>query len=99
MSKMVLSTSVLPDDFKLIEIHGFIEYTHKVEISDKGLIRNITERNRNEHQEAYDNFIRVAGPQGNTIFDVKISTAVAQSKTGTFLYKTYYGTVATVERK
>lgn len=99
MSKIVLSTNVLPDDFELIEIHGFIEYTHRVEISDKGFMRNLTERNRNEHQEAYDNFIEASGTQGNVIFDVKISTAVAQFNNGTFLYKTYYGTVATVERK
>ncbi|CDH04527.1 conserved hypothetical protein [Xenorhabdus bovienii str. oregonense] len=99
MSKIVLSTNTIPAEFELIEIHGFTEYTQKIEISDKGLIRNITERNRNEHQEALDNFVRNAGNQGNVIFDVKISTAVGQFKNGTFLYKTYYGTVATVERK
>ncbi|MDX7986507.1 hypothetical protein FE392_04040 [Xenorhabdus sp. 12] len=99
MSKFVLSTNVIPKEFELIEIHGFTEYTHKIEISDKGLIRNIAERNRNEHQEALDIFVKNSGNQGNVIFDIKISTAIAQFKNGTFLYKTYYGTLATVERK
>lgn len=99
MSKMILSTNIIPNEFKLIEIHGFIENTHKVEISDKGLIRNLAEKNRNEHQEALDAFIQHAGDQGNVIFDVKITTAITQFENGTFLYKTYYGTLATIEKR
>lgn len=65
-------------------------------ISLKVLIKSL-ERKRNEHQEAYDAFVSSAGKQGNVIYGVKVSTSVGQFKNGSFLYITYYGTVATVE--
>ncbi|MBN3253675.1 hypothetical protein H5A33_03400 [Pectobacterium brasiliense] len=77
---LILSTDVIPDTYEVKDIHGFIEYTHRIEISNKGLIRNFTERNRNEHQEAFDGFVRNAGNQGNVIYGVKISTSTAQFK-------------------
>lgn len=94
---LVLSTDTLPSNMKVVEIHGFIEKTYPIEISDKGLIRGFMERKRNEHQEAYDAFVNSAGRQGNVIYGVKVSTSVGQFKNGSFLYITYYGTVATVE--
>lgn len=94
---LVLSTDVIPDFYKVSDVHGFIEYTHRIEISNKGLIRGITERNRNEHQEAYDGFVRSAANKGNVLYGVKISTSTAQFKEGTYLYITYYGTLATIE--
>jgi len=44
----------------------------------KGFIRGLVERNKNEHQEAYDNFVNSAKElgNGNTIYGVKISTAI-----------------------
>ncbi|WP_239920085.1 hypothetical protein [Salmonella enterica] len=38
---LVLSTDTLPSNMKVIEIHGFIEKTYPIEISDKGLIRGL----------------------------------------------------------
>lgn len=96
---LVLSTDVIPDIYEINDVHGFIEYTHRIEISNKGLIRNFTERNRNEHQEAYDGFVKSVGNEGNIIYGVKISTSTAQFKEGTYLYITYYGTLATVSEK
>lgn len=94
---LVLSTDILPSNMKIMEIHGFIEKTYPIEISDKGLVRGFMERKRNEHQEAYDAFVSSAGGQGNVIYGVKVSTSVGQFKNGSFLYITYYGTLATVE--
>ncbi|EOS96853.1 hypothetical protein LU631_15410 [Erwinia tracheiphila] len=76
---------------------GLLKITYPIEISDKGLIRGFMERKRNEHQEAYDAFVNSAGRQGNVIYGVKVSTSAGQFKNGSFLYITYYGTVATVE--
>ncbi|AXF75836.1 hypothetical protein AV903_06705 [Erwinia tracheiphila] len=76
---------------------GLLKITYPIEISDKGLIRGFMERKRNEHQETYDAFVNSAGRQGNVIYGVKVSTSVGQFKNGSFLYITYYGTVATVE--
>ncbi|MBS0895415.1 hypothetical protein JK211_15575 [Tatumella sp. JGM130] len=98
MSKMIISTDTLPEEFKLIELHGFVQYTHRIEISNKGFIRNITERKRNENQEALDGFTNSAGADGNIIYGVKITTATGQFKDATYLYMTYCGTLATVER-
>ncbi|WP_114193329.1 hypothetical protein [Edaphovirga cremea] len=96
---LTLSTDVIPEIYRITNVHGFIEYTHRIEISNKGLIRNFTERNRNEHQEAYEAFVRSAGNQGNVIYGVKISTSTAQFKEGIYLYITYYGTLATIEER
>lgn len=46
---LVLSTDTLPSNMKVIEIHGFIEKTYPIEISDKGFVRGFMERKRNEH--------------------------------------------------
>ncbi|MEN4545185.1 hypothetical protein ABEG75_19395 [Pantoea agglomerans] len=96
---LVLSSSVIPDIYKTVKVHGFVEYTHRIEISNKGLIRNISERNRNEHQEAYEGFINSASAEGNVIYGVGISTSTAQFKEATYMYMTYYGTLATIENK
>lgn len=95
---LVLSTDTVPEFLKITQIHGFHLYTHPVEISNKGLIRNLTERNRNENQEAYDQFVNSAGSKGNLIYGVKVSTATAQFNNGTYLYITYSGTIATAEK-
>ncbi|HGM9722224.1 TPA: hypothetical protein ACKRDF_001201 [Proteus mirabilis] len=79
-------------------MHGFVQYTHKVEISNKGLIRSFTERKKNESQEALDAFIDSTGINGNMIYGTKISTTTAQFKEATYLYMTYCGTLVTVER-
>ena len=94
---LVLSTDTLPDNLKIKEVHGFLETTLPVEISNKGLFRNVFEKNRNEHDEAYDVFVKSAGNRGNLIYGVKISTAIGSFNNGTFLYITYYGTLATAE--
>lgn len=43
---LVLSTDTLPDNLKIKEAHGFLETTFPVEISSKGLLRNVFEKNR-----------------------------------------------------
>lgn len=94
---LVLSTDSLPSNMKVVDIHGYIETTHPIEISQKGLVRGLIERKKNEQQEAYDAFVKSAGNEGNVIYGVKVSTAIGQFNNGTFLYVTHYGTVATIE--
>ncbi|OTP90576.1 hypothetical protein B5S43_12665 [Gilliamella apicola] len=95
----IITADTLPNNMRIKEIHGIIETTYPIEISKKGFIRGLVERNKNEHQEAYDNFVNSAKElgNGNTIYGVKISTAIGSFSNGIFLYITYYGTIATTE--
>lgn len=94
----VISTDNFPEGIKLVKIHGLIEYTHRIEITDNIFSADITEVNKNELYEAYKNFLNSAW-DGNAIYGVKISTSTAVVNNGIYLYKTYYGTLATIERK
>lgn len=94
----VISSDILPEGIKLVKIHGLIEYTHRIEYSDNGDINHIAEKDKNEFYEAYKNFLNSAW-DGNAIYGVKISTSTAVFNNRVYLYKTYYGTLATIERK
>jgi regulator of nucleoside diphosphate kinase len=63
-----------------------------IEISSKGLIRGVLEKNRNEYNEALDFFISQAPREANAIVGVQISTSTQQFSDGTFLYLTIAGT-------
>ncbi|AHE73090.1 hypothetical protein M942_14035 [Enterobacter ludwigii] len=60
-------------------------------------IPHVFEKKRNEHDEAYVVFVKSAGNRGNLIYGVRISTAIGSFNNGSFLYITYYGTLAIVE--
>ena len=66
----IITADTLPNNMRIKEIHGIIETTYPIEISKKGFIRGLVERNKNEHQEAYDNFVNLAKElgNGNTIY-------------------------------
>lgn len=89
---LVLTTDTLPPDLELVETFGLITTTYRVQISQKGLIQSMLERNKNEQQESYNEFIESAPSEANTIYGVKISTAAIAFKDGSFLFMTYYGT-------
>lgn len=94
----VISTDNFPEGMKLVKIHGLIEYTHRIQISGNNLTSEITDVNKNEFYEAYKNFLNSAW-DGNAIYGVKISTSTAVFNNEVYLYKTYYGTLATIQRK
>lgn len=64
----------------------------KIEISDKGLMRGIMDRNKNEYNEAIEYFKRLAPREANAIIGVQISTSAQNFSNGTFLYLTIAGT-------
>ncbi|WP_419763792.1 MAG: hypothetical protein ACNI28_08295 [Arcobacter sp.] len=89
---LVVTTDSLPDDYKIKQMYPMIEVTSRTQISQKGIIQGIIDRNRNEHQEAYDELCKSAPFGANAIIGVKVSTSTHQFKEGTFLYMTYIGT-------
>lgn len=101
---LTITTDTLPPGYELIEVLGMVETTSRIEISNKGIIRNLTERGRNEHQEAYNEFINGAMQlrgkdqmPGNLAYGVRVSTTTAQFGTTVYLLMTYCGTVARVK--
>ncbi len=91
----ILTTDTIPLDVTIKEVWGLVETTYPIEISQKGLIRSITQSKRNEHQEAYDTFlnaVRGGYPNANFVIGTKVSTSVGSFNNGTFLYITYIGT-------
>lgn len=97
MTKLLLTTEHLPEGIVVKEIFGMIQITGTVEVSNKGVIRGLLERNKNEYQEVIDAFIRSAPSEANAIIGVQISTSVQNFSNGTFLYVTYIGTPAVLE--
>lgn len=97
MTKLLLTTDNLPEGITVKEIFGLIQVTGTVEVSNKGVIRGLLERKRNEYQEVIDAFIRSAPSEANAVIGVQISTTVQNYSNGTFLYVTYIGTPAVLE--
>ncbi|TMP72553.1 hypothetical protein [Pseudoalteromonas sp. S1608] len=97
MSKTMFTTDNLPEGFIVKETFGIIQYTGTVEVSHKGLLRGMLERNKNEYQDVIDAFVNSAPRESNAILGVQISTSSQQFSNGTFLYVTYIGTPAIIE--
>lgn len=85
-------TTSLPPEYRLIENIGVYTTYSRIQLSQKGLIQSIVERNRNELDEAYSLFYSAA-PRGTTIiFGIQVSTAIASAQNGTFMIITITGT-------
>lgn len=95
----VTTTEILPEHLKITAMFSMIEITHKIQISQKGLIKGFLERKRNEHQEAYDKLVASAPGEANAIIGVKHSTAIHTFPEGTFLFITYVGTPVVLEER
>ena len=93
----MFTTENLPENIVVKEVFGMIQITGTVEVSNKGLIRGLMQRSRNEYQEVIDSFIDSAPDESNAILGVQISTSSQQFNNGTFLYITYIGTPAIIE--
>ena len=96
---LLLSIEKLPDRYSIIEIYPMIQFTRPVQISDKGLIRGVLERKRNEYQEALDGFAELAPEEANAIIGVKVSSSAQQFRNAAFLYLTYIGTPVKIEKR
>lgn len=96
---LVTTTETLPENLKITTMFSMIEITHKIQISQKGLIKGFLERKRDEHQEAYERLIESAPSEANAIIGVTQSTATHTFPEGTFLFITYIGTPVVLEEK
>ncbi len=97
MDKIIFTTENLPEGIIVKEAFDMIQVTGTVEISNKGMIRGLIERKRNEYQEVIDSFVNSAPSESNAILGVQISTSSQQFRNGTFLHITYIGTPAIIE--
>ena len=88
----VVTMDNLPNNYKIETIFPMIQSTSQIQISKKGIFQAIFERNKNEYQEAHDQFVKYAPSEANAIIGVKVSTATQQFKDKTLLYITYIGT-------
>ncbi len=86
----------MPAGMEVKKTYSMIQFTGTVEISNKGLIRGLIDRNRNEYQEIMDRFIGYAPREANAIIGVQISTAAQGFNNGSFLFVTYIGTPAII---
>lgn len=97
MSVTLFTTENLPEGCIVRETFGMIQVTGTVEVSNKGIIRGMLQRNKNEYQEVIDSFVESAPDEANAILGVQIATSSQQFSNGTFLYVTYIGTPAIIE--
>ncbi len=97
MLKLLFSNGCqLPEGMEVKTIYPMIQYTGQVEISQKGLLKQIIEKNRNEYQEIMDGFVGTAPAEANAIIGVQVSTTSESFKDGSFLYVTYIGSPAII---
>jgi hypothetical protein len=89
---LVISTDTMPPGVELVESLGLMEVTAPIQISAKKLAQALFQKNRNEHQDVFDQFVNSAPDGANIIYGVKVSTATAVFNEGTFLFLTYIGT-------
>lgn len=99
---LILSTDVLPEGYTVETLYGLVEITQPIELSQKSLLRRVTEKESNGHEialaELQKSALLASGGKANIIFGVKVSTAIGAFNNGTFLYMTYIGTAARVEQ-
>ena len=89
---LLLTTQTLPEGMIVKEAFSMILANKAIEISNKGLIRGLLERNRNEYNEALDFFIGLAPQEANAIIGMQVSSSTQHFSNGTFLYLTMVGT-------
>lgn len=94
---MVLTTETLPPGCQLVETYGVLLYTARVEVSEKGVLRNMFERKRNEWEEALQGLQATANREANVIYGLQVSTSVGQFNNGSFLFVTFTGTAGRFE--
>lgn len=89
---LLLTVPNLPDGCVVNQAFSMILANKIIEISGKGIIRGMLEKNRNEYTEALEYFIGLAPKEANAIIGVQISSSTQQFSNGVFLYLTIVGT-------
>src|SRR5581483_4434482 len=96
----MIYTVECPQGYKIVETYPAVETTTLVEVSERGTLRKLLERDGPDHQDAMD-ALRRASPSGaNAVVGTRISTAIAVDGRGTIhLSITYLGTPVTLDPK
>lgn len=89
---LLLTTQSLPEGVFIEEAFNMVLINKAIEVSSKGVIRGLLERNRNEYQEAIDFLVNQAPSEANAIIGIQVSTSTQQFSNGTYLYLTAVGT-------
>lgn len=79
---LLLSTDHVPVSHEIETVFNMIEVTYRIQISSKGLIRGLMEKNRNEHEEAMEFLVKAAPPDANAIVGIKVSSATQSFNEG-----------------
>lgn len=95
---LLLTTDKLPEGYVIKEAFSMLLMNKTIEISNKGLVRGLLERDRNEYNEALE-LLESQAPEGaNAIIGITVSTTTQQFTDGTFLYMTIVGTPVLCEK-
>lgn len=89
---MLMLTTPLPGNLKLIKSFSLIWSVSQVEISNKGLLKKVLQGAGNEYQEAFDSLNSQVPSEANAVVGIQVSTATHEFTNGTFLYVTLIGT-------
>lgn len=92
---LLLTTEVLPESCKIIEMYTMVQITKPVEISYKGILRRLLEKDKNEDKEALDLLVSLVPSEANAIIGIRATSSTQQFSDRTFLYLTYIGTPIT----
>jgi uncharacterized protein YbjQ (UPF0145 family) len=95
---LLLTTHILPEGYVIKEIFSLLLMNKTIEISNKGMVRGLLERDRNEYNEALE-LLESQAPEGaNAIIGIQIATTTQQFSDGTFLFLTMVGTPIACQR-
>lgn len=89
---LLLTTPTLPEGYVIEEVFSMLLANKTIEISNKGMVRGLLERGRNEYNEALELLENQAPEGANAIIGIQISTTTQQFSDGTFMYLTMVGT-------
>jgi len=92
MIEVLTTTQQFPAGTEVKSVFSMVQVTGSIEVSQKGLIRQIKDRKRNYYQELLDGFAASAPEEANAIIGVQLATSIATFSNGTFLMMTYSGT-------
>ena len=93
----VFTTEALPAGWRVAEVGSMITNRRSIQISQKGLLQSIVDRNRNGFVAYARNVRCPSGQMANAVIGTRISTSTAQFTEGTMLIVTYYGTAVRIE--
>ena len=95
---LLLTTHILPAGYVIKQAFSLILMNKTIEISNKGMVRGLLERDRNEYNEALELLASRAPEGANAIIGIQIATTTQQFSDGTYLYLTIAGTPVVCEK-